>query len=240
MHPKLAMLPLLVMVYSLALTPGVRAETRAATPDEALVARDDVWGEAALKQPGGPSYEFFVKLLPPLRYVDANFHVYPIALSAPSHPTKARLVSNGSAVNALARQATWRGEAGIPVTFFVGDHREIFGSDLAHLDGPHYADGYLPIVQLTYTARGATYSEEAFASTDPDLAKNGVVLVKVTLDKASGRNWRVKPDGAEVDPASTAPVAGVEGAENLRVLAKDFDEKIEALVEGPELYTLKG
>jgi hypothetical protein len=149
-------------------------------------------------------------------------------------------VSNGSAVNALARQATWRGEAGIPVTFFVGDHREIFGSDLAHLDGPHYADGYLPIVQLTYTARGATYSEEAFASTDPDLAKNGVVLVKLTLDKASGRNWRVKPDGAEVDPASTAPVAGVEGAENLRVLAKDFDEKIEALVEGPELYTLKG
>src|SRR3954470_7266304 len=114
MHPKLATLPLFIVVFSLALTPGARAEPRVATPDEALVAREDVWGEAALKQPGGPSYEFFERLLPPLRYVDANFRCYPIALSAPKQPLKARLVSDGSVVNALARQATWRGEAGIP------------------------------------------------------------------------------------------------------------------------------
>src|SRR5438552_17650194 len=99
-------------------------------PEDAIASKADLWGEAALKQPGGPSYEFFEKLLPPLRYVDANFRCYPIALSAPKQPVKARLVSDGSAVNALARQATWRSEAGIPVTFFVGDHREIFGSNL--------------------------------------------------------------------------------------------------------------
>jgi hypothetical protein len=237
MRPKLAT-RLLFACFSFTLATCAPAQ-HIATPDEALVAREDVWGEAALKQPGGPSYEFFVKLLPPLRYVDANFHVYPITLSAPRQPAKARLVSNGSCVNALARQATWRGETGIPVTFFVGDQREVFGSDLAHLDGPRYVDGYLPIVQLTYTARGATYSEEMFASTDPELAENGVVLVKLTLNKASGRNWRVKT-GGDNDSASTAPVPGVEGAENLLVLAKDFDEKVEALVEGPELYTLKG
>src|SRR5438552_14386442 len=208
------------------------------TLDEAIKAQTDVWGEAALREPGGPSYKFFAKLLPPLRYVDASFHHYPITLSAPSNPTKARLVSNGSCVNALARQPNYINEAGRPITFFVGDGREIFGSNLAQLDGPKYADGYLPIVQLTYRSAGATYSEEAFASTDPQLADYGVVLVKLTLVKASGRNYQVK-EAVDKDPASTMPVAGVEAAENVLLTTKPFDEKVEALIEGPELYALK-
>src|SRR5947207_10133674 len=114
------------------------AAARSQTLDEVIKSNTDLWGEAALQQPGGPSYEFFAKLLPPLRYVDANFRHYPITLSAPTQPVKARLVSNGSAINALARQANWKNEAGIPVTFFVGDHREIFGSNLAQLDGPRF------------------------------------------------------------------------------------------------------
>ena len=63
-------------------------------------------------------------------------------------------MSNGSAVNALARQPNYINEAGRPVTFLVGDSREIFGSNLAHLDGPKYADGSLPIVQLVYQTDG--------------------------------------------------------------------------------------
>ena len=61
----------------------------------------DLPGETALKLPGGPTYAYFRDLMPPLRYVDANFLCYPITLSAPGNTTKARLVSNGSAVNAL-------------------------------------------------------------------------------------------------------------------------------------------
>jgi hypothetical protein len=38
--------------------------------------RADVWAEAALRQPGGPSYEFFRDLLPPLRYVDVVRQAY--------------------------------------------------------------------------------------------------------------------------------------------------------------------
>ncbi|HEX7446650.1 MAG TPA: hypothetical protein VF306_03840, partial [Pirellulales bacterium] len=34
------------------------------TATEMALARDDVWGEAALAQPDGPSYEFFRDLLP--------------------------------------------------------------------------------------------------------------------------------------------------------------------------------
>src|SRR5438034_118534 len=58
------------------------------TLDEALAAKQDVWGLVAMRQPNGPSYEFFEKLLPPLRYVNAAFHYYPIVLSAPGSAQK--------------------------------------------------------------------------------------------------------------------------------------------------------
>src|SRR5438046_6665500 len=66
--------------------------------DIALQAKEDFWGQIAMHQPGGPSYEFFALLLPPLRYVDAAFRYYPIVLSAPGSQLKARLVSNGCAI----------------------------------------------------------------------------------------------------------------------------------------------
>lgn len=198
----------------------------------------DVLGEAALKQPGGPSYEFFRDQMPPLRYVDANFHHYPVTLSAPASTVKGRFLSNGSSVNTLSRSRSWINETGKPVTILVGDKRDIFGSNLANLDGPRYADGYVPIVQLKYSADGATYAEEAFAPTDPPLAEHGVVLVKLTLMKASGRKYQVRV-AKDHDPASTAPVPGVERPENFAVASQDFDEKVEALIEGPELFSMK-
>src|SRR3954451_18990967 len=69
---------------------------------EMMAARTDVWAEAAIRQPGGPSYEFFRDLLPPLRYVNAGFRHSPIVLSAPGAAVKARYVSNGSAINPRA------------------------------------------------------------------------------------------------------------------------------------------
>src|SRR6266699_4477887 len=69
------------------------------TLEQALASKQDLWGLAAMRQPNGPSYEFFEKLLPPLRYVNAAFRHYPIVLSAPSAAIKARLISNGSGVN---------------------------------------------------------------------------------------------------------------------------------------------
>src|SRR5690349_4936980 len=91
------------------------APTGVATLDQVIRSNKDLWGEAAIKQPGGPSYEFFASLLPQLRYVDAPFRHYPITLSAPGTAPKVRFVSNGSQINALARQPNWVGELGIPV-----------------------------------------------------------------------------------------------------------------------------
>src|SRR5919202_1862434 len=74
------------------------------TAQEMAAARRDVWGEAAVRQPGGPSYDFFKDLLPPLRYVNTAFRHYPIVLGAPGGVAKARFVSNGSAINARANK----------------------------------------------------------------------------------------------------------------------------------------
>src|SRR6266545_4872223 len=105
--------------------------SKIATTREVIEAKRDLWGEAAMKQPGGASYEFFERLLPALRYVDADFRCYPIVLSAPGAAIKGRLVSDGSAINALARQANWRNETGVPVRILVGRNRRAFGNDLA-------------------------------------------------------------------------------------------------------------
>ena len=145
--------------------------------DEALNSKEDVWGLAAMRQSNGPSYEFFKDLLPPLRYVNAAFRYYPIILSGPGSPQKARLVSNGSTLNPRANLATWK-ESGIPITFLVGDGTNVFGEDLRKLHGPVYAQGYLPIVQLSYEQGGAVYEEETFASIEPGADAYGIAFTE--------------------------------------------------------------
>jgi hypothetical protein len=166
-----------VCAAGLLFTPVVGAQSLPTTR-EAIDSKIDVWAEAALKQPEGPTYEFFAKLCPPLRYVDAYFKHYPVLLSAPGSETKSRFVSNGSGINLLARMVTWSNEAGTPVEVHVGDTRETFGDDIARLDGPHLEAGYLPIVQVKYRQGDTTFGQEAFASVDEKLSKFGATLVR--------------------------------------------------------------
>ena len=143
----------------------------------ALASRQDVWGLAAMSEPNGPSYEFFKQLLPPLRYVNADFKYYPIILSAPGSPQKTRLISNGSTINPRAGLKSWS-EKGVPATFLVGNDENVFGANLRQLNGPHYEKGYLPIVQLAYQDDGTSYEEEVFASVDPDMAAHGIAFIR--------------------------------------------------------------
>src|SRR5258707_7000089 len=75
------------------------AERELASLEKALAANLDLWGEAAMQQTNGPSYEFFERLLPPPRYVNADFHFYPIVLSTPNAKVKAQLISTCITVN---------------------------------------------------------------------------------------------------------------------------------------------
>jgi len=214
---------------------GANTQVKYPTLQEVADSNRDLLGEMAMKQPGGPSYEFFANAMPPLRYVDTRFKCYPIVLSAPSNKTKARLVSDGSSVNARERSLTWSKEQGTPAYFFCGDKRDPFGSNLANLQGPKFAEGYLPIVQMTYTTQGGVWEEESFCSTDPDLADYGAVFVKFTLKSATP----VFIPQPKIRPERTGEaVKGVENAENVRLISQKYDDKIEAWFEGPALYQL--
>jgi hypothetical protein len=154
------------------------------TLDQGIASNDDLWGDAAMAQPNGASYEFFQPLLPPLRYVNADFHFYPILLSAPNAKVKARLISNGSGINLRGGARSWR-DVGTPIIFRVGSDELRFGEIPNRLEHPTLAKGYLPIPEIRYSHANEIYSLEAFASADPVLAENGVVFVKFSLAKGT-------------------------------------------------------
>jgi hypothetical protein len=184
---------------------------------EVVAAKRDVWGELAMRQPNGASYEFFEPLLPPPRYVHADFRYYPLVLSAPGAGVKARLVSNGSGVNLRGGARSWK-DVGTPVVFRVGPDEFLFGGLRDRLSLPQPAEGWLPVYEITYRhaypvqTEGAVpidqkpaqreaevYRLEAFVSTDPALAAHAVVFVRFSL--AAGANGLVT---AQLDPPAGA------------------------------------
>ena len=190
----LALLPVIVQWNTLQAQSPVQP-----TLDEILVSRQDVWGEAAMKQPNGASYEFFRDLLPPPRYVHADYRYYPIVLSAPRALSKASLISNGSGLNLHGGARSWKVN-GTPVFFRVGPDDFLFGGLRDRVSLPTLAEGYLPIVAIEYVhpspvqSEGAVpllqekvvrepeiYRVEAFASTDPMLSASGVVFSQFSL-----------------------------------------------------------
>src|SRR5688500_11841027 len=101
----------------LLLSIAAAAEPAQPTLDQVLASKRDLWGEAAMRATNGASYEFFEKLLPPPRYVNADFKYYPIVLSAPNSKVKARLISNGSGVNLRGGARSWHDSyGGSPLT----------------------------------------------------------------------------------------------------------------------------
>src|SRR5262245_64156306 len=180
----------------------------------------DVWGELAMRQPNGASYEFFEPLLPPPRYVHADFRYYPLVLSAPGAAVKARLISDGSGVNLRGGARSWK-DVGTPVVFRVGPDEFRFGGLRDRLSLPRPAEGWLPIYEITYRhpypvqTEGAVpvdqkpgrreaevYRLEAFVSTDPALAGHAVVFVRFSL--AAGSDGLVT---VQLDPPAGAKFA---------------------------------
>lgn len=154
------------------------------TQQEMMATRTDVWAEAAIRQPGGPSYEFFRDLLPPLRWANTEFRHYPIVLSAPGTAVKARYISNGSAINPRANKLPMWYDPEFGVEFFVGDKPEPFGADLDRLDGPRYVDGWLPIVLTAYKVGNATVEQEVFAPVREPWSTHGAVFVRFSTRNA--------------------------------------------------------
>jgi hypothetical protein len=166
------------------------------TFSNAIISKRDAWGEAAMAQPNGPSYEFFESLLPQPRYVNSDFRFYPLVLSAPKSTVKARLISNGSGVNVRGGTRSWN-DAGTPFIFRVGPDELRFGEFLDRLEHPTLAEGYLPIPEIRYAHDVQVYKLEAFASTDPTLAENAVIFVRFSLASGSNNLITVQADARQ-------------------------------------------
>jgi hypothetical protein len=191
LHLRECVIASLLLAFSVSSCSAESTDSQIAGPQlsvafsNAISSKRDAWGEAAMAQPNGPSYEFFESLLPPPRYVNSDFRFYPIVLSAPKAKVKARLISNGSGVNLRGGTRSWN-DVGTPFFFRVGPDELRFGEFLDRLEHPTLAEGYLPIPEIRYVHDVQVYKVEAFATTEPALAEHAVVFVKFSL--ASGRN----------------------------------------------------
>lgn len=97
----------------------------------------------------------------------------------------------------------WR-EMGTPVHFFVGDSEEAFGSDLERLDGPQYADGYLPIIECSYRQGNVHHDQQAFAPVEPESAKSGLVLLRFKVRGGSGKIAARIEHAGELEASNTS------------------------------------
>jgi hypothetical protein len=181
-------------------------------------------------------------LLPPPRYVHADFRYYPLVLSGPGAKTKARLISNGSGVNLRGGSRSWK-DVGTPVVFRVGPDEFRFGDLRDRVSLPELAEGWLPIYEIKYrhpfpagaeaftpidqkpaNHEAEVYRLEAFVSTDPALAENAVVFVRFSL--AAGSKGIVT---VQLDPPAAGQFAQgeIRDAQNDAVVLLDSSWKWE-------------
>ncbi len=190
-----------VWLLLMAQTPARAGEvTPFPTLEEVMASRSDLWGQLALENTNGLTYEFFASLLPPPRYVNADFREYPMALSAPRAPVKARLISNGSGINTRAGGRSWT-DPGTALIFRVGPDELRFGEFGDRVSEPKYLRGHLPVVRLRYQLGDVVYEQESFAAVDPRLAAAGLVFVRFSAAAGATGNVAAQLDaGSEVKP----------------------------------------
>ncbi|HYK07859.1 MAG TPA: hypothetical protein VEW11_08795, partial [Gaiellaceae bacterium] len=167
--------------------------------ERALRTHHDLWGNALLGAPDGPSYEAAKRLLPPLLYArapgkkaltESGVYYLPFGqpLGARGAGSVALHVADGSQV--IAERI-----GGRRLTLFVGAKgRERYGSCLARLGQARLAAGYQPIMSTTYAdAARVRYRQESFAA---QTSETGSLVSFIRLDidarRASAKTVQVR------------------------------------------------
>ena len=173
---------------------------------KALGAKEDIWGNALIARPNGPTYGSVKRLLKPLLFArsksssltSSGVYYLPFAqpLGVRGAQTVALHVADGSEI--LSQTAK-----GPSLKVFVGpDGHERFGSCLARLSAATLADGFLPILQTQYVDTGGTrYHQESFSVRGLGTGEL-VSFVRLTADARHGK-------GAEL---SLVPLGSRRGA----------------------------
>lgn len=161
--------------------------------ETALRSKPDVWGEALMRLPEGPTYDNIKDYLLPLRGVgspaggagnlltDSGVFYIPMwdAQADTFAQTGALHVADGSQI------ATRRSD-GRRMTTFVGvDGRERYGLCEAALEEPALADGHLPVLQMAYRdLDGVAYTQESFVAWLPG-TRTPASFVKLTAQRGT-------------------------------------------------------
>ena len=156
----------------------------------AVASGRDVWGEAELRAPGGPSLSAARRYLRPLLYAghvpgrrtapltDSGVYYLPFAVpkSAATPGQVALHLADGSEIVAGSVD-------GRKLRVGVGSAgTERFGSCLARLSTPSLYGGYLPVLDTRYRdAVGASYRQESFAARVPQTGSL-VSFVRIAVD----------------------------------------------------------
>jgi hypothetical protein len=168
----------------------------------ALGAKQDVWGNALISRPNGPTYAAVRRLLKPLLFARSKAKpltasgVYYLPFAQPlgvhGAQTVALHVADGSEI--LSQTAK-----GPRVKVFVGaDGHERYGSCLARLAPARLAGGFLPILETQYVdAAGTRYRQESFAVRGLGTGEL-VSFVRLTADTRSGHGAVIQlvPEGS--------------------------------------------
>jgi hypothetical protein len=153
----------------------------------ALRAGRDVWGEALLAAPGGPTFEGARAYLNPLLFAGgprrrpltaSGVYYLPFAqpLGAEGAESVALHVADGSEI--VSERV-----GGRALTVGVGDRGlERYGSCLARLDTPRLFEGYLPVLETRYAdAAGVRYRQQSFVARIPQ-TRSLVSFVRLQAD----------------------------------------------------------
>lgn len=172
--------------------PATVSSAYASRIDRVLRAGRDVWGDRLLAAKDGPTLAAASHALPPLLYAAGHggspltasgvyYLPFTLPLSVGGERSFGLHVADGS-------QIVVRRVGGPSLTVGVGPGgRERYGSCLARLRTPALADGYLPILEVSYTdSAGVRYTEESFVGRLPH-ARTVATFIRITADARDAR-----------------------------------------------------
>ncbi|MFN2627293.1 MAG: hypothetical protein ABR569_01495 [Gaiellaceae bacterium] len=169
--------------------PRMVASAYASSVGQAVRSGRDVWGARLLRARGGPTYAAARRFLTPLtravqwqgRPLTASGSYY-MAFSYPFTPygstAFALHVADGSEI--ITRRV-----GGPSLQIYVGEGTERYGSCPDRLQPVRLANGYLPILQTSYTdSRGVEYRQESFVGRAYGLygARSVISFVRLVVD----------------------------------------------------------
>jgi len=148
----------------------------AADVNRTLTERQDVWGNALLRSPDGPTYDGVRNYLHPLmlagrpagirpgQLTDSGVYYLPFGTPAGTNGAKTVQLHVADGSQIVSGKANGR-----RLSLDVGvKGRERYGSCLARLAPPRLRSGYLPILETHYVdADGVRYQQESFATRLP-------------------------------------------------------------------------